>query len=172
MKTKRKIQIVILMGILSVAALCNTYAQQERYYAAFVYQFTRYINLPNIPAVFVIAVVGNSSVTPYLQEIIKEKKIGSSAIVLMDWKTPNDIGACNVLFVPQSQKANLPSIINKVGDRSTLIITESPGTTSNGADISFLQKEGKIQFVLNKTQMQKKSLSVSSDLEKLAATVY
>ena len=173
MKTKiKKIQATIIMGIISALLISNTYGQQEKYYAAFVYQFTKYINWPNTLPVFIISTVGISPVSAALQEITKEKKVGSSAILFVEWKTPNEIGASNVLFIPDNQKSNLSSIINKIGNKAVLIITESSGTISGGADISFSKKDGKIQFELNKTNIQKKGLTISSDLERLAAKVY
>jgi hypothetical protein len=165
-------KLVILMGIFSLLTLSNVKAQQEKYYAAFIYQFTKYINWPSTPPVFIISTVGTSLVSPALQEITKEKKVGNSTIMFMEWKTPNDIGACNVLFVPDNQKSNLSSIVSKVGNKAILVVSESAGSVSSGADISFSKKEGKIQFELNKTNLQKKGLNVSSDLERLAAKVY
>lgn len=172
MNTKFKIQVAIIMGILSSLLISNTYGQQEKYYAAFVYQFTKFINWPSTGSVFIISSVGTSPVSGALQEITKEKKVGNSPITFMEWKTPNDIGICHVIFVPDNQKSNLSSIVNKVGNKAILIITESSGTISGGADISFAKKDGKIQFELNKTNIQKKGLSTSSDLERLAAKVY
>lgn len=172
MKIKFKIRTAILICILLTCGFLKSYAQQEKYYAAFVYQFTRYVNWPNQSASFIIAVVGNTAATATLQEISKEKKVGSSPISLIEWNGPNDIGNCNVLFVPASQKSNLSTIINKVGSKPVLIVTESSGTIESGADICFQKNEGKIQFELNKTNLKKKGLAVSADLERLASKVY
>jgi hypothetical protein len=117
-------------------------------------------------------VIGSSGVTPHLQEITKERKVGASTISLIEWGTPNEIGACSVLFVPEGEKSKISSIVARLGNKSTLIVTESSGTIGSGADISFFKKEGKIQFELNKTNIMKKGLNVSSDLERLAAKVY
>src|SRR6266542_4356809 len=107
MKTKiKKIQATIIMGIISALLISNTYGQQEKYYAAFVYQFTKYINWPNTLPVFIISTVGISPVSAALQEITKEKKVGSSATLFVEWKTPNEIGASNVLLIPDNQKSN------------------------------------------------------------------
>lgn len=172
MKIKFKIRSIIIISTLLMFGCLKSNAQQEKYYAAFIYQFTKYVNWSSQSTSFIIAVVGNTSATATLKEISKEKKVGSNPISLVEWNSPNDIGNCNVLFVPASQKANLSAIINKAGSKPILIVTESSGTISSGADISFQKNEGKIQFELNKTNLQKKGLTVSTDLERLAAKVY
>jgi hypothetical protein len=171
MKTKH-IVLFLLISVFFVLTISNTNAQQEKYYAAFSYQFTNYITWPSAPAVFIMGVGGNSTVTPHLQQLAKDKKVGTSAIIVMEWKSPEDIAQCNLLFVPEEQKGNISAIAAKVGSKPVLVVTESQGLTKSGADISFLKKDGRIQFELNKTQIQKKGLVVSPDLERLAAKVY
>jgi len=160
------------MNTFLVFTLSYTNAQQEKYFAAFIYQFTNHITLPGPPAVFVIGVVGSSTVTPHLQQLAQTKKVGTSAIVVMEWKTPDDIAQCHFLFVPEDQKGNIAPIVAKIGNKPVLIITESQGLIKSGADVSFQKKEGRIQFELNKTQILKKGLMVSADLERLAAKIY
>ena len=75
MKTILKIQLVFTA--LTLLSVLNVNAQQEKYLAAFVYQFTNYINWPSNSGEFVIGVMGSSNVTTYLQQLAKEKKVGS-----------------------------------------------------------------------------------------------
>lgn len=167
-----KARIYLTLAIIFSAMLLNkTYAQQEKYYAAFIYQFTNYVNWPNQSSVFVIGVIGNSTVTEHLQLLAKEKKIQGSSIVVSVWNSLDEVGACNVLFVPENQKGNISAIISRMSSKPVLVITESSGLTKNGAGISFLKKDGKIQFDLNKTSMKRCGLEVSSTLERLAASV-
>ncbi len=170
MKTILKIQLVF--AALTLLSVLNVNAQQEKYLAAFVYQFTNYINWPSNSGEFVIGVIGSSNVTTYLQQLAKEKKVGSSAIVIKEWGSASEIGSCSIIFIPESQKSNLASIKSKIENKPILIITESPGLTKNGAGISFVKAEGKIRFDINKTAISRTGLVVANSLERLALNVY
>lgn len=172
MKTKN-IKIVFTTALFIIFIQFKVNAQNlEKYYAAFIYQFTNYIEWPQKSDDFVIGIVGNSSILPHLQVMAREKKVGDSSVAIREWKSVDEIGQCNILYVPESQKDNLPAILNKVGDKQTLIVTESPGLAKNGAHISFIRVEGKIKFDLNKTSITKMGLVVLSALERFAFNVY
>lgn len=166
---RKNISVLIIFIVLFTF---KTYAQQEKYYAAFVYQFTNFISWPNVSSPFIIGVIGNSSVTQYFRALAREKKIGLSNIEIKEWNTLNDIGQCDILFIPESQKSDFTSIVTKLSSKPVLIITESQGYAKQGAGISFQKTEGKIQFELNKTSINKAGLEVNSGLERLAAKVY
>lgn len=170
-----KMKFIVRISLITIVILIthiHTFAQTEKYMVAFTYQFTRYINWPSTPSVFVIGIIGNSAITPHLQQLSKEKKIGTSSISIAEWGSAEDIGTCNIIIVPESQTSHLSSIISKVAGKPVLVITESSGTIKNGAGISFIKKEGKIQFELNTTAITKSGLMVSSDLARLALKVY
>jgi YfiR/HmsC-like len=170
MKTVYKIRFSFL--ILLFLSVGSINAQQEKYLAAFIYQFTNYINWPTNSREFIIGVIGNSPVTAHLQQLAKEKKVGSSTIVIKEWASAADIGTCNIVFVPESQKGNLAAIKGKVENKPVLIITETPGLAKSGAGISFVKQEGKIKFEINKTSLGKVGVLTSIDLERLALNVY
>jgi roadblock/LC7 domain-containing protein len=172
MKTKSKIQVALIIVICSLLTITNMNAQQEKYLAAFIYQFTNYITWPSASGEFIIGVIGNTPVISHLQELAKEKKVGASSIVIKEWASVGDIGQCKILFIPESQKANLASIKSKVEGKPVLIITESPGLTKSGAGISFVKQEGKIRFEIHKTNLAKIGVIVSDGLARLALNVY
>lgn len=168
-KNKRMALAMIMFIILNVNFLN---AQIERYYAAFMYQFTNYIEWPNKYSEFVIGVAGNSSIVPQLQQLAAEKKVGNIPIVIKVWNNIDDIGQCNIIFVPESQNGNLQAILNKVENKPILVVTESPNLIKNGANISFVKVEGKLKFELNKTSSTKMGLNILSALERFALNVY
>ena len=82
MKIKTKIQVALGIVMYFIFNSTGLVAQQEKYLAAFIYQFTNYITWPSPSADFIIGVVGKTPVTVHLQQLAKEKKVGSSAIVI------------------------------------------------------------------------------------------
>jgi hypothetical protein len=170
MRQKNRVRMILMMPLFMMFAL-NSNAQHERFYAAFTYQFTKLINWPDRSGDFVIGVLGASSVVPSLQQMAKEKKVGTSSIIIKEWKDIESIGNCNILFVPDNQKGNLSVIKAKLSNKRVLIITESPGMITNGSCINFVKVGNKIQFELNKTIIEKMGLQISSALETYALKV-
>jgi hypothetical protein len=172
MKIETKMRIALVIFIYFIFTTTGLKAQQEKYLAAFIYQFTNYITWPGTSGEFIIGVIGNTPVIQHLKQLAKEKKVGASSIVIKEWGSASDIGQCNILFVPESEKVNLTSIKSKVENKPVLIVTESPGLTKSGAGISFVKQEGKIRFEIHKTNLTKVGLVVSDGLARLAINVY
>jgi hypothetical protein len=171
MKMKKIWKIRLVLLFVSSFIGLSASAQLERYYAAYIYQFSRYINWPSVNGDFVIAIVGNSPVYDPLQQLVKDKKVGAENIVVVRC-TPENICSCNILFIPESQKRNFQTIKNQVENKNILLVTESSGMISRGAGISFSIDENKIKFDLNTTLITKSGMNVSKNLEKLALNVY
>lgn len=157
---------LLLFGISSTA-------QEAKYKAVFIYNFTKHFEWPVSYRTgdFVIGVVGNPVIINELTSIIKGKTVGNQNIVINRFKDETVITKCHILFIPSNKSKSLSSILSKMGTTPTLIITEKVGLAKQGADINFIIKEGKIKFELNKPNILKRKLKVSSYLETLAIIV-
>ena len=69
----------------------------------------------------------------------------------------------------KSQEIN--SVVKKVKPNSTLIITTKQGLVDKGSGINFIVKNNRQKFELNKQNVERYKLKVSSNLEALAFTV-
>jgi hypothetical protein len=113
---------------------------------------------------FVIGVFGESEITPLLQEMAEIKKVGNNKIVIKTLKAEDLSQKINMLFVPNSQIDQFRSITERLGQKPTLLITESENMASSGSMINFKEVSGKLRFEVNTTQIMKKGLKVSQEL--------
>ena len=163
-----KILIVTVLVFTSNRAI----AQVEKYMAAFTYQICKSTTWPNQSSEFVIGVIGESPISKYFELMAKEKKMGDKAIKFYKWKNANEIKACNVIFIPQSETSQLDQITNTLTNKPVLIVTEDAETMNKGATISFKIIDNKIRYNLNKTELLKRKLSIQSTIERMALKVY
>jgi len=69
---------LLIFLLLGVAG--NVNAQDEKFKAIFIYNFTKYVNWPQIEGSFIISILGNSAITGEIESIAAKKTVGISAI--------------------------------------------------------------------------------------------
>ena len=149
-------------------------AQEEKYISLFLYNFTKHFDWPDEykSGDFIIDVIGHESVFIKLKELTDTKKVGSQDIVIRNYSDITLIGKCHILFIGYWQSRFLPQILDKIGDRSTLIVTEKEGLINEGSAINFIIKEGVIKFEFKKSNAQKYGLKYDPRIIDMAEVVY
>ncbi len=141
--------------------------------AIFIMNFTKLIEWPKSyrEGNFVVGVVGESPLYTELTKMAKTKKVANQSLQIKKFSTSKDIGKCHILYVSKAKSEDISSVLKKVKANSTLIITEKQGLVEKGAGINFIIKNNRQKFELNKKNVEKYKLKVSSNLEALAFTV-
>ncbi len=142
--------------------------------AVFLYNFTKYIDWPDKykEGNFVIGVLGTSPFYNDLSTLIHNKKVGSQEFEIKSFTTTTSVsGLCHILFIPAENSAQLPEVLKKMKGKSTLIVTEKLGLAKQGSAINFIIENNKQRFELNKNNIEKYNLKVSSTLEALAIKI-
>jgi hypothetical protein len=149
------------------------YSQNEKFKALFMYNFTKYIEWPasHRQGDFVIGVLGNSQLTRELETIASKQKVGSQNIIVKTYGSVDEIGYCNILYLPPSKSSQISFVVNKLTDKSTLLITDKEGLASQGACINYIMDGDKLKYEVNKNNIEKKGLSVSNALLSLGIVV-
>lgn len=141
----------------------------------FLYNFTKYIEWPQEykQGEFVIGILGGGSdnLKKELDKLAQTKKAGSQTIIIKTFGAVSEIEKCHMLFIPEAKSALLDEATAKCRKSSTLIVTEKDGLTKRGAAINFVVKDNKQNFELNKSNIEKYNLNVSSSLLSLAIQV-
>ena len=166
---------IIFWALLFVIFQINTIeAQEEKYISLFLYNFTKHFDWPDEykSGDFIIDVIGHESVFIKLKELTASKKVGSQDIVIRNYSDITIIGKCHILFVGHWQSRFLPQILDKIGTRATLIVTEKEGLINEGSAINFIIKEGVIQFEFKKSNALKYGLKYDPRIIEMAKVVY
>jgi len=140
--------------------------------AAFIYNFTKYIEWDSsaVQKDFVIGILGPSPVSGYLLEIAKTKSAKNKRILIYHYNKPEEIGSCNILFIPEKTVFPLSTILEHVG-KGVLTISEQPGYANQGTALNFVIINDKLKFEANLKAMYTAGLNASSQLLKLAIII-
>jgi len=160
--------VVMLMPLLM-------HSQVTKYKAVFTTNFIRYIGWPETARQgdFIIGVIRDKEMADYFKGLSNGKKFGFQNIVVKEFKSPDEVEYCQVLFIPAtvnlSKKASM--IIDKLGRKNSLIITEKNGATKYGSMINFVIKDDKLKFEISKSNAAKFGLQISSKLENMKSAI-
>ena len=170
---KRLLCFLTLFSItLSFAQQPKTEAEEYVLKAAFLYNFTKYIDwgTSSNGDEFTIGVMGYSPIVKTLAEIAASKNVSGKKIVIKQYYKPEEIKYCNVLFIPQQTSYSLQSILNKVG-KGTLTVSEEEGYAAQGTALNFVLVNNKLKFEANTKTLDYEGLKASSDLLRLAIII-
>jgi hypothetical protein len=139
----------------------------------FIYNFTRYIDWTGTPAGdnFVIAVYGKSGVTKNLQQITANKKVNGKPVLIRTVSNATEASDCKIIFIPKTNSGALREVIEKLGSKGILIVTEDKDLALKGSCINLIKVDGKIKFELNETAARRDGIKIASQLESLAIRI-
>lgn len=164
----KKLHVVITFFLLSL----NTgYSQVEKFQAAYIYNFTRFIEWPAeyLSGNFIIGILGSDPIEKELKTLASAKKILGKTIEVKSYSSVSAITKCNVLFLPGSKTSKIGEVNSKLGSGSTLLVTNGNGAIANGSGINFFLSGGKLSFEIKSSNITSKGMKVNSQLENLAA---
>ncbi len=141
--------------------------------AVFIYNFTKYIEWPKSyqEGEFTIGIIGESPLYSELTKMTQTKKVANQSLQVKKFNSTQDISKCHILYLSKDKSGEISSVLKSLKNNSTLIVTEQSGLVDKGAGINFIIKDNRQKFELNKTNVEKYKLKVSSSLEALAFTV-
>lgn len=171
---KKTISIFMFLFILSSSfKLDGNIDTNAKIKAVFIYNFTKYIEWPQSykEGEFTIGIIGETSLYSELIKMTETKKVANQTLEVKKFTTTNDVTKCHILYVSKDKSQSLNDIIKKVKNNSTLLVTEESGLVDKGSGINFIIKDNRQKFELNKSNVEKYKLKVSSNLEALAFTV-
>ena len=170
---KRKIIFLLLLMHSATAAFSQTEAEESNLKAAFIYNFTHFIDWDDdvFPNEFMIGVVGNSLIDGPLEEIARTRTVNNKKIIIKYFKSLSEVEKCNILFISKNLKTPLSEFLSKPELKKTLIVSEKETYALKGAGINFVIIDKKLKFEINTKSINDAGLKVSAQLLKLAIIV-
>ncbi|NPA36463.1 MAG: YfiR family protein [Chlorobi bacterium] len=167
----KKLLLVIAILILPLFA----HSQVTKYKAVFTINFIRYIGWPDEAKKgdFVIGVLKDSEFAEFLKSLAKGRKFGFQDVVVKEFSSVDEITYCQVLYIPKTVNLskNAGKIIDKLGGKNTLIITEKEGATKYGSMINFVIRDNKLKFEVHDENAARLGLQISSKLGNMASAI-
>jgi hypothetical protein len=170
----KKIAISSIVIFLCLSELIHGQTGIPKAQAMFIYNFSRLIEWPPEykSGSFIIGVFGSSNITDELIGYTSGKRVGAQPISIQHIKTIDELSKCHILFVPFSRTKQLPHIVGKVSNLSTLLITEKKGAIELGSAINFIIVGDKLKFEFKGANVSKYGIKVSSRLQEMAFKSY
>ena len=149
--------------------------------ALFLYNFPQFVDWPadtfaSPTTPLVIGVLGQDRFGKSLDDLTRtdsaNSRIGGTArkIKIERSRRFTDLQNCHILFIDQSESANLDEIFRKCCGKPILTVSDMEGFTRRGGMIQFItdEKEKKIRLRINNSSAKDAHLAISSKLLKLA----
>ena len=145
--------------------------------AAFLYHFSTYVTwptgaLPDKSQPFVIGVYQTNPFGTSLEKIAKSKTVAGHPIEIRRVTSPDEVSACQVIFVPESVRATeLGAVFKAAQDSPVLIVGETTDFVERGGGVQFFVEGNKVRFAISVDMTKRDDLKLSSKLLSLAKIV-
>lgn len=170
---KWRLKTLLILPVL-IFSLFQAWAQNVyAVHANIIYRFTKYINWPDDRKTgdFVIGVVGDTPLYDELKIFTSNKTAAGQPFVIKKFPPNAAVYNCHILFVCDDESASVKRIAAATAGTPTLLVTESEGSSRKGSCINFIIVDDRLKLEINKTNIERRSLDIASELLNLGIVV-
>lgn len=171
----RPLALLAVAGLLAgPAAPAAAQPSEEEVKAAFLYNFTKFIDWPAGAAPdsgsgdFAFCVLGDPAFGRVLDAAVAGKRVARRPAVVRQLAEPGEAGSCGVLFVGRSERSRLSEILAALRERAVLTVADWEGFVGGGGMIGFVQRERRVRFRIDRAAARAAGLAISAKLLDLA----
>jgi hypothetical protein len=172
-KCKWRYKAILVLFVL-LFTLFHAWAQNVyAVHANIIYRFTKYINWPDDKKTgdFVIGVIGDTPLYDELKIFISNKTASGQPFVIKKYSTTASSYNCQILFVSDDESGSVKRIAANTAGTPTLLVTESEGLSRKGSCINFVIVDDRLKLEINRSNIERRSLDIASELLSLGTVV-
>jgi hypothetical protein len=137
--------------------------------AAMIYNFALFIDWPTAQSEvkqspFVIGVFGEDPIGIFLENSAKVETLQRRRVQIRHLATVNDVRSCRILVISQSQKKQVPEILDALRGEPILTVGDIDDFAEMGGMIAFKKEGNRIRFQINSDAATRVGLKISSKL--------
>jgi hypothetical protein len=135
--------------------------------AAFLYHFGTYVEWPEAARSgqsITIAVLGAPTVVAQLRAFLPGRTIQDRPVVVRTISSIAEVADAQVLFIGTEHNERLRQLIDRVGQRPVLIVTDADDGLEQGAMVNFKVVDDRLRFEISMAAAEKAGLILSSRL--------
>ncbi|HEX3880933.1 MAG TPA: YfiR family protein [Bryobacteraceae bacterium] len=160
---------------MALALIASATAQSASEYdlkAAFLFNFTRFVDWPSSPdgGAFCIAVVGSDPFLGKLENAVSGRAAANRSIVIKHMKNGQLTAPCEVIFFSGTDLAKIRATLASI-HTPTLTVGEVPSFAHSGGIVEFSVEAHKLKLTINLDAAQRAHLQISSKLLQLASVI-
>jgi hypothetical protein len=158
----------------------TTYADQSptefQVKAAYLFNFLKFVEWPDDPggdphAKWVIGFVGDTPIGDELTRLAVGKNVLGRDLLVKKFQEADNLRGCNILFISESEKKRLPSILAPLRGSSVLTVADMDNFIGGGGMIQFMVEDARVRVAIDMGATSRAHLKVSSKLLALARVV-
>lgn len=147
----------------------NLLAQDEKFKALFIYNYTKHILWPAdySRGHFNIEILGSSKLYEELQIIASKKTVNGQTIKVKKVSSVDSTRTCHLLYIPNYNSSKLKQVIAQLSEYPTIIITDNYKLAKLGASINFVRRDGALDYEIFKRNVLKNGIKANPKIFKL-----
>lgn len=158
----------LLPGFLFPSALAGSISGEADIKAAFLFNFIKFVEWPDSTFgspedPYQIALVGNDPIEAPLKGV-DGKTVSGRRVVVRKVSDLSSLGRCHILFVGESEKGRVESVIKAVKNWPVLIVADIDGFARRGGTIGFFRENNRIRFEINEESADEAGLKLNAKL--------
>jgi hypothetical protein len=163
--------------VLARPATCDGQSLSEyQVKAAYLFNFLKFVEWPDDPVPdaqgkWVIGVVGVSPVVGELTHLVEGKNVLGRDLVVKSFRPTDNLRACNILFISESERKRLPAIFAALRGSSVMTVADMDNFIAAGGMIELDVEDTRVRVTINVNATEHARLKVSSKLLVLARAV-
>lgn len=143
--------------------------------AAFLFNFAQFVEWPtetfaDKESPLIIGIYGADPFGSFLDETVRDEVVRGRQITVKRCQKLSEVKSCHILFISQSEAAELNRILEEVKGKPVLTVSDISGAGQHGVMIRFTTEQNRVRFHINNEAAREVGLSVSSKLLRAAQT--
>ena len=165
---------VVLAGLAAASGPADARPSEDDVKAAFVYQFTRFVEWPpagEASGEFVVAVLGADHFSAAVERALNGRSAQERPIAVRRISGLEEAPGARIVFVGASEAQHLARILAALDGSGVLTVGDADGFAERGGMIGFRTVDSRVRFDINAEQAARAGLKISSEVLKLARVV-
>jgi YfiR/HmsC-like len=144
--------------------------------AAYLFNFLKFVEWPDDPtadqhAKWVIGFIGDTPIGDELTRLVEGKNVLGRDLQVKKFQAADNLRACNILFISESEQKRLPAILAELRGSSVLTVADMDNFIGGGGMIQFMVEDARVRVAIDMGATSRAHLKVSSKLLALARVV-
>jgi len=144
--------------------------------AVFLFNFAQFVDwppqvVPDSQAPLIIGILGHDPFGGILDVTVRGERRGPRPFEVRRYQRVEDIKACDILFISQSENDGLEEILLSLKNQPILTVSDSPRFAERGGMIHLVTERNRIRLKINLRAAQAANLTISSKLLRVAEIV-
>jgi len=166
-KYKGLYTLIIMLALSMISFLGYSQANEYVLQAVYLEKFSRFVTWPEESGMgdankpFIILVIGQTPLKENLEQIYAIQKINGKKVEIKQINKKEEIQYGHILFIAESEKKNLNTILEITRQKPILTVSSSPEFGERGVLINFFEENKKLRFEINESEVLLSQLKMS-----------